>query len=387
MQTPPLPHSLTVKVLSGITEVAPSEWDACAGTANPFVTHAFLSALEDSGSATPEAGWAPRHLVAQDDEGRVLACAPLYLKSHSFGEYVFDWGWADAYHRLGGRYYPKLQCSIPFTPVTGPRLLVRPGHDAVRLRHALLAAMIELARRLEVSSLHITFAREEEWRQCRQTGLLPRLGEQYHWTNRGYAGFEDFLAALSSRKRKTIRRERERANALGLTIETLTGPDLRPEHWDAMYRFYIDTSGRKWGQPYLNRSFFHRLGETLADRVVLVLARDGKRPVAGALNLLGQDALYGRHWGALGDFPFLHFELCYYRALDFAIAAGLKRVEAGAQGEHKVQRGYEPVPTYSAHWLADERFAAMVARYLDDERDMVAEDIAGLAEHTPYRKA
>ncbi len=386
MQSPYTHTPPVVKVLSAIEQVPARDWDACAGTDNPFVAHAFLSALEESGSATAETGWAPRHLVAEDADGRVVACAPLYLKSHSFGEYVFDWAWADAYRRLGGDYYPKLQCAVPFTPVTGPRLLVRPGAPAADLRGALLAAMQELARRQRASSLHVTFPTAEDWHACRAAGLLPRLGEQYHWHNRGYARFDDFLAALSSRKRRNMRRERERVAALDLTIETLRGADLRPEHWDAMYGFYRDTGDRKWGRPYLSHDFFHLLGERMAGRVVLMLARDGTRPVAAALNLLGEDALFGRYWGVRGHHPFLHFELCYYRAIDFAITHGLARVEAGAQGEHKLPRGYEPVPTYSAHWFADATFGALLARHLRDERSMVEHDLAELAALGPYRK-
>jgi predicted N-acyltransferase len=319
-------------------------------------------------------------------DGRVVACAPLYLKSHSYGEYVFDWSWADAYQRAGGRYYPKLQCAVPFTPVTGPRLLTRPGEERAPLVEALIAAMLELARRHEVSSLHVTFPTEEEWSQLGQAGLLQRIGHQYHWENRGYASFDDFLSHLSSRKRKDIRKEREKANAQGLTIRTLTGAEIGPGHWDAFHGFYLDTVGRKWGHAYLSRDFFRQLAATMADKCVLVVAENGGRPVAGALNLIGGDTLYGRNWGAAGDYPFLHFELCYYRAIDFAIERGLKWVEAGAQGAHKVSRGYLPRATYSAHWIADPGFREVVARFLAHEREMIEADIEETAEAGPFRK-
>jgi len=344
-----------------------------------------LHALEASGSVGAEAGWQPQHLVVPDAQGGLRGAVPLYLKSHSYGEYVFDWGWAEAYERAGGRYYPKLQSSIPFTPVTGPRLMVRPDADAATIRSALIAGLLELARRYGVSSLHVTFPPHGEWEQLGAAGFLQRTGLQYHWENRGYGSFDDFLAALSSRKRKTIRKERRRVAESGLTLRALTGGDLAPRHWDAFYRFYLATSDRKWGRPYLNRDFFRRLGETMAEQVVLILAEDRGRPVAGALNLRGDEALYGRNWGALGDYRFLHFEACYYRAIDFAIAEGLARVEAGAQGEHKVQRGYLPVETYSAHWIADTGFREAVAGFLRRERLQVAHEIDALSGYGPFR--
>lgn len=378
--------SATVRIARSIAEVPAADWDGCAGGDDPFIGHAYLDALETSGSACPQTGWAPQHVLVEDAGGRLLACAPLYLKSHSFGEYVFDWSWADAYRRAGGSYYPKLQCAVPFSPVTGRRLLVRPGEPVAALEDILVAAMIELAKRQGVSSLHVTFPTEAEWQRLQRAGLLPRIGQQYHWRNDGYGSFDDFLAALSSRKRKTIRKERQRANAQGVRIETLQGTAIGPAHWDAFHRFYLGTVERKWAHAYLTRAFFHRLGEAMADKVVLVWAtRDGE-PVAGALNLLGGDTLYGRLWGAAEDYKFLHFEACYYRAIDFAIAHRLARVEAGAQGEHKVQRGYLPQPTYSAHWIADPGFRAVVARFLEHERAMVAEDMADLAETAPFRR-
>ena len=380
-------EAVTVRVLEGIDEVPAAAWDACAGTANPFVSHAFLRALEDSGSARPETGWRPQHLVIEDPEGGLLGAVPLYLKGHSYGEYVFDWAWADAYERAGGRYYPKLQSCVPFTPVTGPRLLIRPDAQRPAIAAALIAAMTQIAERFGVSSLHVTFPSREEWEVFGAAGFLQRIGRQFCFENPGYASFDDFLATLTSRKRKAIRKERRTVAESGLVLRTLTGEEVEAHHWDAFYRFYITTSNRKWGSPYLTRAFFRQLGETMAERVVLVLAEDRGTPVAGALNLRGDDTLYGRNWGCLGDHRFLHFETCYYRAVDFAIAHGLKRVEAGAQGEHKIQRGYGPVETYSAHWIADPNFRDAVARFLDQESDMIRHEIAALAEHNPFRQS
>lgn len=377
---------LSVAVLGSIADVAPDQWDACAGGGNPFVTHAFLSALERSGSANAATGWLPRHLVVRDADGKVTACAPLYLKDHSHGEYVFDWAWAQAYTNAGGRYYPKLQCAVPFTPVTGPRLLVPPGPQAAGHRDLLIGAMIELAERLGVSSLHITFSTEAEARALEDAGFLRRLGSQYHWENRGYAGFDDFLAALSSRKRKQVRREREVVARSGVTLATLVGDEVKARHWDAFHRFYRRTVDRKWGSAYLERSFFEELSAGRLGRdVVLVWAEADGVPVGAAFNMLGGDTLYGRTWGAAAEVPFLHFEACYYRAIDFAIAHGLKRVEAGAQGEHKVSRGYLPAATHSAHWIGDPGFRAAIARYLDHERTLVAEDMEEQAEAGPFR--
>jgi hypothetical protein len=378
--------SLTIRGIDHINSVTAEQWDACVGDANPFLSHAFLRALEESGSATAATGWAPHHLLVENGDGRLLACAPLYLKDHSYGEYVFDWGWAEAWQRAGRRYYPKLQCAVPFTPVTGGRLLVRPEAAGRGLETALAAAMVEIAQTAKLSSIHITFCTEAEAQVVAGQGWLPRMGQQYHWHNDGYASFDDFLAVLASRKRKDIRKERERANALGLTIRTLSGDDLRPRHWDAFYRFYMDTSDRKWGQAYLTRDFFRRLGAEMADRVVLILAEQDGLPVAGALNLRGGDTLYGRNWGSDGAFRFLHFEMCYYRAIDYAIEHRLARVEAGAQGEHKISRGYLPVPTWSAHWIRETPLRRAVADFLDRERVAVAEEIQDLAEHGPFRK-
>jgi hypothetical protein len=385
--------TLTAKVVDRISAVSAADWDACAGQeapdANPFVRHAFFSALEDSGSVGAEAGWQPQHVVIEDAGGQVLACAPLYLKNNSYGEYVFDWGWAQAYQRAGGRYYPKLQCAVPFTPVTGPRLLVRAGRaaDETRaLRRALIDAMVELARQRRVSSLHVTFPTAAEQELMTEAGFLPRIGEQYHWKNQGYASFDDFLAALSSRKRKTIRKEREVANGHGIEIRTLVGADITPRHWDAFYRFYTSTSDRKWGQAYLTRAFFDLLATRMGEAAVLVMGFMGERPVCGAINLRGGNTLFGRNWGAAVDLPMLHFECCYYRAIDFAIAHKLTWVEAGAQGQHKIQRGYLPRPTYSAHWIADPHFRRAVARFLAEEREAVAQHIDALADYGPFRK-
>lgn len=380
-------EAISVKVLTGIADVDPAAWDACAGPDNPFLCHAFLLALEESGSVGGRTGWQPAHLAAETADGRVVGAVPLYAKGHSYGEYVFDHSWANAYERAGGRYYPKLQVAVPFTPVPGPRLLVPPGDGAEPVRHALVRAMEEVARRFDVSSVHVTFPTEPEWRLLGEEGWLQRTGVQYHWENRGYATFDDFLGALNARKRKAIRKERREVADSGVRLHTLTGDELKPEHWDAFHRFYMDTADRKWGGGYLKRSFFHRIGATMADRVVLVMCEDGGEWVAGALNLLGADTLYGRNWGSDGRYRYLHFEACYYRALDFAIAQGLTRVEAGAQGEHKIQRGYLPVRTYSAHWIRDPGFRDVLDRHLAQERAAVEEEIEALGEASPYRKA
>jgi predicted N-acyltransferase len=377
---------MQIRTIEAIAAVPAAAWDACAGTDNPFVSHAFLKALEESRSVGARTGWLPRHVLVEDGGGALLAAAPMYVKSHSQGEYVFDHGWAQAYERAGGRYYPKLQVAVPFTPVPGPRLLVRPGPLADEARGALLHGLVEIARRLNVSSLHITFPHAEEAQRLAAAGFMLRLGCQYHWTNRGYRTFEDFLADLSSRKRKAIRKERREALAGGITIRALGGDEIRPRHWDAFFAFYMDTGGRKWGRPYLTRAFFECLGASLADRTVLVLAEQDGRPVAGALNLRGTDALYGRNWGCLGDFRFLHFEACYYQAIEYAIAHGLQRVEAGAQGEHKIQRGYLPTPTWSAHWLRDSGFAAAVEDFLGRERAAMEAEMRGLMEYSPFRQ-
>ncbi len=375
-----------VRVHRRISEIGREAWEACAAPhGDPFVSYDFLNALEESGCAVERTGWAPQHLVIEEDDGVIAAVMPLYLKSHSQGEYVFDHAWAEAYERAGGRYYPKLQCSAPFSPVTGPRLIVRPGADVEAARALLLGGALQLCQRMDASSLHVTFPTEAEWAWMGGQGMLLRQDQQYHWHNNGYARFDDFLAALSSNRRKTIRRERRDAQA-DLEIVALTGADLTEDHWDAFYGFYMDTGGRKWGRPYLNRTFFSMLGERMADRVLLIMARRDDHWIAGALNLIGDDCLYGRHWGCVEDVPFLHFELCYYQAIEHAIRLGLPRVEAGAQGQHKIARGYLPSAVYSAHWIADPALRDPVARYLEREREAVQDDMDMLeAEFSPFK--
>ena len=375
---------VTARVIDHIADVPAAAWDACAGGVNPFVSHAFLHALEASGSVNAESGWLPHHLLLEDGDGRLLGAVPLYLKGHSHGEYVFDHGWANALEQAGGSYYPKLQAAVPFTPVTGPRLLA-PAERGDEVRALLAKALEKIAVRLGVSSVHVTFPTEAEWALLGGAGWVRRMGQQFHWHNRGYGTFDDFLAALNSRKRKTIRKERRAVAEQGIDVQALSGAAIEPRHWDAFHRFYIDTYDRKWGYPYLTRGFFEILSATMADSVVLVMAERAGVPVAGALNLRGTDALYGRNWGSASDFKFLHFEACYYQAIDYAIAHGLARVEAGTQGLHKIQRGYVPVPTYSAHWIANVSFREAVARFCASERAMVEEELRGLAAYSPYR--
>ncbi len=378
------------RVVARMAEIGAAAWDACANpdpaTFNPFVSHAFLSALEDAGTVGPGTGWTPCHVVLEDETGDVAAGMALYAKSHSQGEYVFDHAWADAYARAGGRYYPKLQAAVPFTPVPGRRLLVKPGAGEAARERLLAEAAVTLAKRVGASSLHITFTSTEEWERLGRLGFLQRTDQQFHWHNSGFATFDDFLASLASRKRKGVRKERAEALASGLAIEHVTGAAITEAHWDAMYAFYQETGSRKWGRPYLNRAFFSLLGAAMGDRCLLILASRGRRPVAGALHLIGGDCLYGRYWGALEHHPSLHFELCYYQAIEFAIAHGLGRAEAGAQGEHKLARGYMPVATYSLHWLADPRLEEAVARYLYAERAEMAEVRELLTAAGPYRK-
>ncbi len=379
-----------VKVHGRVKEIGRLAWDACAATleyqANPFVSYDFLDILEESGCAVERTGWGPRHISIEDEAGAIAAVMPLYLKSHSQGEYIFDHAWADAYERAGGAYYPKLQCASPFSPVTGPRMLVRQDVDRDAARRVLLGGALSVCERAHASSLHVTFPSQDDWRFMGEQGLLQRQNQQYHWRNAGYASFEDFLAALSSGRRKTIRRERRDALAQ-VEVVGLTGADLTEAHWDAFFRFYLDTGARKWGRPYLNRRFFSLLGERMADRVLLLLARRNGRWVAGALNLIGADCLYGRNWGCAEDIPFLHFELCYYQAIEHAIRLGLARVEAGAQGEHKIARGYLPSPVYSAHWIADPALRAPVARFLEQERAAMTEQMEWLEEeYSPFRQ-
>lgn len=372
---------LTARIAPSISSLPQAQWDALAGTGNPFMSHAFLSALEDSGSVGDGTGWSPVPIVIEDPAGNLLAALPSYAKSHSQGEYVFDHAWADAWHRAGGDYYPKLQIAAPFTPATGPRLLLSDGAYALPL----LRAAEQICVQSELSSAHATFIEPGQVEWFEQAGWLKRNDIQFHWENRGYASFDEFLGALASRKRKTLRKERSAAQA-GLTIRRLSGADIKPEHWDAFWLFYQDTGARKWGTPYLTRSAFDLFGERMGDSVLLVLAMEDGRPIAGALNFLGDEALYGRYWGCIVSRPFLHFELCYYQAIDAAIERGLKRVEAGAQGGHKLVRGYEPVATTSMHYIVDPGFRAAVADFLERERAGVETDRLYLRERTPFRK-
>ncbi|NWG23975.1 MAG: N-acetyltransferase [Pseudorhodoplanes sp.] len=396
-----------IRIVPSIADIPAATWDACANpqvvkanceashvlpeqdsTApfNPFVSHGFLSALEDSKSAIARTGWAPQHLLLEADDGALLGAVPCYLKSHSQGEYVFDHGWAEAYERAGGRYYPKLQVSVPFTPATGPRLLARPGPGAAAVRQALAKGLLALCGQRGASSVHATFLLEPDRDLLAETGFLKRMDRQFHWRNAGYGTFEDFLAALASRKRKLIRRERKEALANGISIHWLTSADLTEDVWDAFFQFYMETGSRKWGRPYLTRAFYSLVGERIPQDILLVMARRAGRWIAGAINFIGGDTLYGRHWGAIEHHPFLHFEVCYYQAIEYAIARKLARVEAGAQGEHKLARGYLPVSTWSAHYLADPGLRRAVADYLQRERSYVAAEQSELAAYAPFRK-
>lgn len=372
---------IAARVADGVATLDGAQWDACAGSANPFLSHAFLAALEESGSVGPGTGWQSVPILIEEKD-RLCGALPTYLKTHSQGEYVFDHGWAEAWHRAGGSYYPKLQIAVPFTPAQGPRVLTQDAEVAAQL----IAAAQALTDQNELSSAHATFVDADQLDLFRDAGWLIREGLQYHWFNQGYEDFDAFLAALSSRKRKAIRKERALATQ-GLTIRSLRGSEIEPQHWDAFWAFYQDTGARKWGRPYLERSFFPRIGATMGDQVLLYLAERDGRPIAGALNFVGDEALYGRYWGCTEEVPFLHFELCYYRAIETAIDLGLSRVEAGAQGEHKLARGYLPTPTWSAHYIPHPDFRAAVADFLKRERRAVERDIAFLGEVTPFRKA
>jgi predicted N-acyltransferase len=388
-------HKFTTRFVQSLEKVEAAAWDACANpktlTAedgerfNPFVTHAFLNALERSGSVGPRTGWSPVHALAEDEGGRLVACAPVYLKTHSLGEYVFDQSWAQAYEQAGGRYYPKIQVAAPFTPATGRRLLVA-GDAPEGARAALIASLRGLCKAAQASSIHVAYPTLSEAHALRDAGFVLRAGEQFHFVNEGYARFDDFLNALSSRKRKSVKRERREALGDDLAIERLAGADIEPRHWDAFFAFYMDTGARKWGRPYLTRAFFDLIGAAMADRILLVMAKQGDAYVAGAINFLGDDAIYGRNWGALIERPFLHFEVCYYQAIDYAIAHGYKRVEAGAQGEHKLARGYRPVVTWSAHDFVDARFHAAIADYCRRERAALDEMMAEQEAALPFRK-
>ncbi len=379
-----MPEQIEIRILNSLADIPAKDWNACAGTTDPFTSYRFLRALEDSGSVGAGTGWQPRHLTAYLD-GDLIAAAPCYAKSHSQGEYVFDHSWADAYMRAGGRYYPKLQIAVPFTPVTGRRLLVRDGFTEVG-KAALIQGAVQLAAENGLSSLHITFCTEVEAEAGKAMGLMHRTGSQFHWVNDGYNSFDNFLSSLSSRKRKNIRRERRQAQDFGGSIHMLTGGQITSDHLTAFWEFYQDTGARKWGTPYLTRAFFDIAHQTLRDDMLLVMAERNGRWVAGALNFIGADTLYGRYWGCVEDHPALHFELCYYRAIDFAIEQGLGRIEAGAQGEHKLARGYLPVTTHSLHWIADEGFRGAVAQFLEHEREAVEEDIEVMTSFGPFRR-
>jgi predicted N-acyltransferase len=373
-----------LRTVSAIADVPAATWDALANpplaSFNPFVSHAFLASLEMSNSVGGKTGWQPQHLVLEEN-GAITGLAPCYLKSHSMGEYVFDHGFADAFHRAGGSYYPKLQVAVPFSPVAGPRFLAATDESKVKLASGLKS----LAQDLGASSVHVTFLPEDDWNNLAVQGFLQRQDIQFHWHNQGYANFTDFLASLSSSKRKNIRKERLTVAENGITFEHATGDTLRDEHWDHFFRFYMDTGSRKWGKPYLTRGFFTLLHQTMREHVLLVLAKRQGRIIAGALNLIGSDRLYGRNWGCVEDHPFLHFETCYYQAIDFAIARGLKVVEAGAQGEHKLARGYLPVKTHSLHHFCHAGLSRAVAEYLQSERAAIDENQQELAEHSPFR--
>ncbi|WP_367718804.1 GNAT family N-acetyltransferase [Nitratireductor sp. GISD-1A_MAKvit] len=385
---------LTLTVTSSFSDIPKSDWEGLAGTNrrirstpyNPFLSHAFLSSLEESGCATRESGWLGQHLLLRSADGVLLGAVPCYLKSHSQGEYVFDHGWADAFERVGGRYYPKLQASVPFTPARGPRLLTREEARSSVVRDALAQGLKTLTGRLGVSSAHVTFAVDEDMSALERAGFLTRTDQQFHFFNRGYENHGDFLATLASRKRKALKKERRTALENGIEIDWLTGSDLNEAVWDDFFSFYLDTGSRKWGRPYLNRQFFSLIGERMADDILLVMARRNGRYIAGAINFIGSQTLYGRNWGCVEDHPFLHFEVCYHQAIDFAISRGLDTVEAGAQGEHKLARGYEPVTTRSAHFIPHEGLRRAVAQYLELERRDVAEINRVLGEHTPFRK-
>ena len=390
----PAGGEIAMRVTTTLADFSAAEWSALAGAArngtapyNPFLSHAFLSALEDSGCATRKTGWLGQHLRLDAPDGTLLGAVPCYLKSHSQGEYVFDHGWADAFERAGGRYYPKLQVAVPFTPATGPRLLAREGASAEAVQFALAEGIKTLAEQLGVSSAHVTFATAQEAALLETAGFLHRTDQQFHFHNEGYGSYEDFLETLASRKRKALRKERRAALEGGIEIDHLTGSDLTEAVWDDFFAFYMDTGGRKWGRPYLNRTFFSLIGERMADDVLLVMARRDGRYIAGAINFIGSDTLFGRNWGCIEDHPFLHFEVCYHQAIDFAIARGLKIVEAGAQGEHKLARGYMPVTTHSAHHIGHPGLRRAVADYLERERHEVAEIGDYLSAHGPFRKS
>jgi len=378
----------TIKAYARISEIGREAWDACANPSSgaqpfdPFLSYAFLHALEESESSVPATGWAPYHLSLEDDDSRVLGVVPLYLKSHSQGEYVFDYSWADAFERAGGRYYPKLQCSVPFTPATGRRLLTADK----QYEEYLAAGIMEVAEKMEVSSIHVTFAEIDQWQQLGKMGFLQRTDKQFHWHNNNYQSFDDFLSQLSSKKCKNIRKERREALRNGIEIELLNGTEITEEHWDAFYRFYVDTGSRKWGSPYLTRQFFSLIGDSMPENILLIMCKRDGRYIAGAINFIGSECLFGRNWGCTEDHPFLHFEVCYYQAIEYAIDHGLLRVEAGAQGPHKLARGYLPSLTHSAHWIVNPSLRDAIDNYLQQENQYVQEEIDYIGEHSPFKK-
>ena len=385
----------SIRIAAGINAFTCDEWNGFAGTTrggtengyNPLISYAFLSTLEDSGCAVRRTGWQGHHLRLENAQGRLLGAVPCYLKSHSQGEYVFDHGWSDAFERAGGRYYPKLQCAVPFSPVTGPRLLVSSGEDSATVKAGLAAGLKAVTEKLGVSSAHVTFAQESDVATLEASGFLHRTDQQFHFFNEGFSTYDDFLATLASRKRKAMKKERREALANDISIDRLTGKDLTEKAWDDFFSFYMDTGSRKWGRPYLNRQFFSLIGERMADDILLVMAKRNGRYIAGAINFIGSDALYGRNWGCIEDHPFLHFEVCYHQAIDFAIERKLKVVEAGAQGEHKLARGYEPVISRSAHFIADPGFGRAVADFLDEERRAIASEAEWERAALPYRSS
>ncbi len=408
-----------IRACGSIDEIGKESWDACANPLDegsqctfsksksakktapqyrapydPFVSYAFLSGLEQSHSAIAETGWAPYHLAFSHEDRGVQGVVPMYLKNHSRGEYVFDYGWAEAFERAGGNYYPKLQIAVPFTPVTGRRILSKPSYEnhqgetaptQKEVEHCLLAGITQAAEKLNVSSVHITFVDKTQWEEMGELGFLQRTHNQFHWQNQGYTNFDDFLSCLSSKKRKNIRRERRAALARDIVIERLTGAEITESHWDAFYQFYVNTSNRKWGSPYMTRRFFSLVSESMPDDILLVMCKRDDRYIAGALNFIGGDCLYGRNWGCLEEHPFLHFETCYYQAIEFAIERKLDRVEAGAQGAHKLARGYMPIHTYSSHWIANASFRDAVGEYLVHDRRHVQEEIDYISEHSPFK--
>ncbi|HFB2048655.1 MAG TPA: hypothetical protein TECP_01015 [Hyphomicrobiaceae bacterium MAG_BT-2024] len=382
-------HQIRVEIAGTINSIPAELWDACANPTennyDPFVSHAFLKALEDSETIRPQTGWQPTHLILKTPGCEIEGCMPLYVKSHSRGEYVFDHSWADAFKRIGGIYYPKLLSAVPFTPVTGRRLLIRPGKNYIEREKHLIDGAIELTHSYNLSSLHINFLSEQEWIRTGEAKLLKRTDQQFHWLNQNYTSFEDFLSGLVSRKRKAIRKERLQAIQRGISIEWLNGTDIKESHWDSLYLFYLDTSKKKWGHPYLNRKFFSLLGATLSEKCLLIMVSKDGRYIAGALNMIGGNCLYGRYWGSIEHFPCLHYEVCYYQAIDFAIRHKLKRIEAGAQGEHKLSRGYLPTPTYSSHYILNPYFRQAVASFLSNELTYVKHSRNALLKLGPYR--